>query len=326
MSCALALALTFALTFADVGVLAFALTFAFALAFALAVTLAGAFAFAVAFAVEGVLTVEGILTIAIAFALVSVVEKRIEKRAAPLTALMIFSIFGFAVLLAAARVAQEWQNDEARTVFLFLGVFPIVNAVFDFGSLGLTRFCLRQSLEGAAVRLAGVDVKPLKWWVIDTVGAVAALLGLCAALVLVVAGVNGLAAAPVMDMAQLFADMRPGSGVDMRWLYLMVFSTLLPTVAHFALFWVSIPMRFPGHWGREVLAGWIKQGKDGDDRTTIVQVVVAFGATMWMAIPVGMWVYWPHLGVWHGAVVQWFVTVFEGFARAVDPAWGVAIG
>jgi len=117
------------------------------------------------------------------------------------------------VLLGAAALSPGWANNNTRTVYLFLGVFPLINAVFDFASLGLTRYCLRQSLSGAPLSCLGHDIKSLKWWLIDLTGAIAALFALCAALLGAVVLINAIAAEPVMDLTQLFADLKRGSGI-----------------------------------------------------------------------------------------------------------------
>jgi len=66
-------------------------------------------------------------------------------------------------------------------------------------------------------------------------------------------------------------------------------------------------MRFPGERGGQLLSTWVRDSQDGDDRTWFVSIAMALLATLWMAIPVGIWAYWPALGNWHDAAMHGFM-------------------
>ena len=104
---------------------------------------------------------------------------------------------------------------------------PLLNAVFDFISIGLTRWLLRR---GAV----SVGFGALGWALGDLASALGffALLGLV--LVTMVHWLNEMAAVPLLDLAALFADLRADPGPYL-WLYVTIFSTLLPTLLHLVL-------------------------------------------------------------------------------------------
>ena len=113
------------------------------------------------------------------------------------------------------------------TLIVFLALLPLLNAVFDFFSIGLTRFLLRRGAVSAGSGALG-------WALGDLASALVffALLGL--ALVTMIQWLNGLGAAPLLDLGALFADIRADPGAYW-WLYVTLFSTLLPTLLHFVL-------------------------------------------------------------------------------------------
>jgi hypothetical protein len=135
-------------------------------------------------------------------------------------------------------------------VFLvFLAALPLVNALFDWLSLGLTRVLLRQSLErrrpGIALRNGGIDVL--------------AALGLLAALaVAATAGLQGLNRlalaggwpAPLIDLGDLLRRLRETPGdPSVWWIYATLVSTLLPSVVHLAIAGGAfVQVRWPRAW------------------------------------------------------------------------------
>ena len=198
-----------------------------AVASALVAAGAGAGAGAVALAAAGAFAVasEGAVAVAVA---------TLTRRGRPALALVLLYA-GLAGLLALALLAGSrlgWP-DEARGVWLFLGVLPLVNAVFDFVSYGLTFALVRCGLRWKGAW-------PVLFGLADLAVAAILFTGLGAALVTVAAGANALAGTEVFPLHPLFDGLRgvPGAETgpqDYWWLYAMVFSTLLPTLAHLTL-------------------------------------------------------------------------------------------
>jgi hypothetical protein len=137
--------------------------------------------------------------------------------------------------------------EEGRSLFLFLAVLPLLNAIFDTVSYAVTLTLLRRGLRS---RL------PLLWGLLDLVIACVLFLALGSTLVVVLHGLNTLAGVPLVDLPALFAGIheRPG---DYVWLYLMLFSTILPTALHGALSLLGVQGLWPRAWRRPV-AAWVE--------------------------------------------------------------------
>ena len=117
-----------------------------------------------------------------------------------------------------------------RGVFLFIGVLPLVNALFDWISLGVTLALVRLGyLRGWLAVLCGVG---------DLAFAALLFLASGCTLIAVVHGMNVATGVEFVPLAELLADLG-----DLRtywWIYAMVFSTALPTVLHAALCLASL--------------------------------------------------------------------------------------
>ena len=70
----------------------------------------------------------------------------------------------------------------------------------------------------------------------------------------------------LLDLRRVFADLY-SPDANMLWLYIMVFSTLLPTAAHFLLFVGGLWLCYPGAWLRRWFSGdpsrWLPAGDVG---------------------------------------------------------------
>lgn len=158
------------------------------------------------------------------------------------------------------------KNSEGAAAFvLFLAVLPALNAVLDWVSLGVSRKLLG--------KLAGPGGHSPLWLAIDLALAVAffflvswiAIAGLGAAERLHALG----GASPVIDVSAILDGVRtnPASS-DYAWIYLMIATTLLPTLVHayFALGALSMGGS-PGE--REELIRLFEAGRgDGQTRST----------------------------------------------------------
>ena len=105
---------------------------------------------------------------------------------------------------------------------LTFGLLPLFNALFDFACAGLTRYLLRM----------GLDQKRAAWRaVLDGLGGIAIFFALGCALIIFITFVIPADGVPLLDLAQLFANLRSAPG-DYIWLMITLFSTLLPTLVH----------------------------------------------------------------------------------------------
>ncbi|MBP7241348.1 hypothetical protein [Amaricoccus sp.] len=90
------------------------------------------------------------------------------------------------------------MDSDDRTVLLFLGFFPLLNAWADFASVGLTRWRMRIGVQGNLVVNA----------VIDGVAAIAILVALALAIVATMHLVRDGEGGPLFDPASLLVDLR----------------------------------------------------------------------------------------------------------------------
>lgn len=314
---AAALALAFVFAAAAAFAFAFAVAFAFASSLALAYVFAAAGAFAVAFALTGAFALAFSGAGAFAFAFASAlagpgaVAWLVDRRRIPTLAYATLSVAVLGAVAGIARYSPEIDQD-ATSLLVFLGLFPVLNAVFDHASLGLTRWSLRMSLVPArgfwgALRVAA-------FWALDAVGAGLLLAALILTLLASVALLNAIAPSPLVDLRDSFADMRAGR---MSWVYIMVFSTLIPTLAHFALFVVGLWFRYPGAPLRRLLATYAEKGGEGDDRRFLVRLAMGGWTALLAALVILPVVHvLPNAAVWHDDALAWLIDSLEQFADA----------
>ncbi|MEM7208665.1 MAG: hypothetical protein AAF434_12640 [Pseudomonadota bacterium] len=217
---------------------------AVAVAVAVAVVVAGAVAFAgaaadaVVFAgtVAGVFAGADAAIFAVAVAVALVAEK-LYKRSQPLSLYwLVFTVFFLVYLammlwLASAYGAVE-ELPNAFSLLLFLGFLPLANAGLDWLSLGFTR--------GLLHKLANVHHNALTgfaWALLDAALAIVFLFLVLLSTITVIAIANTVSesqgAPAVLNLVQLWADLKAGGTTNNLWFYLLVFSTLIPTAIHF---------------------------------------------------------------------------------------------
>ena len=309
---ALMFAAAVAVAVAVAGAVAGAVTVAVAAAAAGAVAAAAAAAFATA--VAGAAAVAA----AAAFAVAAAAETAVSCRFHPALAYAIFTLLLFTASLLSSIWIEPDSLETAGTLLLFLALFPLINAVWDFLSLGLTRWCLRQSAVRLRVLGLPAEFRPLLFNLIDLAGALVSLAGLILSLLFAVSALNALAPEPVLPLTRLMIDLRPGpGGPDMTWAYLMVFSTLLPTAAHLVLFLTSLVMRFPGRRLCRALAALPETADASGQIDTAASWIAA-----WVTLPIAAALLAlnylvPQLGPWHDHAlnqiidaVEWAVTAF----------------
>ena len=300
-----------------VSMLAFAVAGAGAVAFAVAGAGAGAFAVAVAvaFAVGVAVAGAGAGAVAVAFAgavagatvTLFIFDYLMLRRRTPAVAYGLLFFAGCGALILGAALANSERGG--REFLIFYGALPLGNALFDFLSIGITRYTLRQSAtsEGFLARL--------KWSAADAVGAFLCLIGLILILLFVIRMLNAVATSPIVDLSVIFEAIRE-DGHSYWWLYLTLFSTLLPTVFHFGLCLYSFAVSRMTSLDR-VLAGLLdRYNEEGDgSHLYVLGLALPLIFTISFAAPI---IATGFLGIWlfesHQDWGLWLLDQFEGFA------------
>ena len=206
-------------------------------AYAIAVAFTGAFVFGVDVAVAG--AIAGAIAVVVAVA--SDLAEAGSRQAA---FLVLFSLLLLGLCLwLPAPLAPLDRWSTTGPLLLFFGLLTILNAPFDWLSLGLTRGLLRRGLE-----LQG----PYPWLLALLDAALASLLivVLAATMVLGVQTFDALAVRgggkPVLPLQPLFAGLasRP-TDPEFWWLHALLLSTLLPSVVNLAVGGCSLLRGWP---------------------------------------------------------------------------------
>jgi len=169
---------------------------------------------------------------------------------------VLLAVCGLSGIVLAVTYGIGWAfawggaaQPGSPSLLVFLAALPLVNALFDWGSLGLTRYLLRRALAaaGAAARLI--------YGLIDAGAAVAILAGLAVVIPAALTGLNALAMAggwpePLIDVAGRLALLRTSPGdPSVWWIHLMLFSTLLPSVMHIVITGAAVvTLVWPPRW------------------------------------------------------------------------------
>ncbi|MDB9810255.1 hypothetical protein OAC05_04320 [Planktomarina temperata] len=224
---------------------------------------AGAVAGAVAFAVEGAVVVASasadtftfkgavVGTVAGAVACVVVVAEELSSR--PMAWRLLYCGALVALLIVAVKMPDDFgagQRKQAVFFMLTMGLLPLVNAVFDFASVGLTRYLPR----------LGLEQKRAAWRaVLDGLGGIAIFFALGCTLIAFVTFVVPADGVPLGELKQLFADMRRAPG-DYIWLMVTLFSTLIPTLLHLSVAVLTLGLQYPAPL-RNFVAGLLERGE-----------------------------------------------------------------
>lgn len=237
------------------------------------------------------------------------------QRIRPSLVYPIYTLFLLSVLCSMPIILPEFPLWKG-TILLFFGFFPLCNAVWDFLSLGLTRWCLRQSLIEAPVGWLPASFRAGLFNLLDITGALLCLGGLIFTLQACVTALNVLAPERVVSMTDLLLHLQGrGDAPDMTWLYLMVFSTLLPTLAHIMLFLLSLLMRFPPGFVRLWVGRILRSDQAEATQVNIACAALACWATLLATVPVLLWLLLPHGPDLHGHMTAGAVWLVEQNAR-----------
>ncbi|MEM7744498.1 MAG: hypothetical protein AAF409_12390 [Pseudomonadota bacterium] len=227
--------------------------------------------------------------------------------------------FGYGGILLFALVAITLGATllfGLHQLLVLLMLLPFLNAAFDFGSLGLTRWALRR-----AVRRVGR--RTFLYSALDAGAAAVLFLALgCATLVMIhflvevffgtvirLSGGDAIGAeacaSPLVDV-NLFHAIRTCPG-DYWWLYLTFFSTLLPTIVHLMVAAWAIGPAILGGNARRWLAATLETSEQHFGRRWIALSVLSAWSAFAVAAPV--------------VILFWI----GGWVAHDHPDWGLAL-
>jgi hypothetical protein len=267
LTVAFAVAVGYAFAYADAA--AFVGAGAFADAFAGAFAVAGAFAGAVAIAFAGAVAFAGALAVAVADAVAVASAGAVTFAAAVAFAgvvafagavawlsdaarnqrqggflLSFFIVMSLGCLVAAHSLSSFPHWDRSGPLLLFLGLLTLLNAPFDWASLGLTRALLRRGLE-----LKG-------WWpfflaLADAVAAAVIIALLALTMVIGVQTFDALAVhgggKAVLPLTPLFDGIAAHPELpEYWWVYALLLSTMIPSLINLAIGGTALMRAVPG--------------------------------------------------------------------------------
>ena len=267
--------------------------------------------FADRFAVPENVAVAGLVAGAVAVAVASAVAVAVATAEKRSSRQMAWRLLYCGVLVALLIVAIKMPDDfgagqRSRAVFVMLTfcLLPLVNAVFDFASVGLTRYLLR----------LGLEQKRAAWRaVLDGLGGIAIFFALGCTLIAFVTFVVPADGVPLVDLTQLFADMRRAPG-DYIWLMVTLFSTLLPTLLHLSVAVLTLGLQYPAGV-RNFVAGLLERGEHSGQAALLSGICICAMITIALWCPI--WIFTFVVTHDHGAIVNAVLWGFEAFAWAI---------
>ncbi|WP_211644134.1 hypothetical protein [Loktanella sp. SALINAS62] len=195
---------------------------------------------AVAVAVAAVaVAVVVVVVVVVVVAVVVAVEQSVKKGHGNLAYLALTCGLSTVVIGAAIWLPWDEVSQFGRTIFIFFGLFPLLNAIFDTLSYAIT------------LTLARAGLRTSRKWTIaygfaDLVVAIVLFAVLGVTLVSAVTGLSYLAGVDLLPLAPIIgglsADPIPA---EVHWVLLMVFSTLIPTLLHLSIAVLSLQALLP---------------------------------------------------------------------------------
>ena len=212
-----------------------------------------------------------------------------------------------ALLIVAIKMPDDFgAGQRSRAVFVMLTfcLLPLVNAVFDFASVGLTRYLLR----------LGLEQKRAAWRaVLDGLGGIAIFFALGCTLIAFVTFVVPADGVPLVDLTQLFTDLRRAPG-DYIWLMIKLFSSLLPTLLHLSVAVLTLGLQYPAGV-RNFVAGLLERGEQIGQAALLSGICICAMITIALWCPI--WIFTFVVTHDHGAIVNAVLWGFEAFAWAI---------
>ncbi|MDC1335553.1 hypothetical protein N8307_11655 [Planktomarina temperata] len=270
-------------------------------------TVAVAFTGPVAVAVAGVGAVAFVAPVLVAATSAGTVAGAEERSSRPMARRLLFCGVLVALLIVAIKMPDDFgagQRNQAVFFMLTMGVLPLVNAVFDFASVGLTRYLLR----------LGLEQKRAAWpAVLDGLGGIAIFFALGCTLIAFVTFVVPADGVPLVDLTQLFADMRRAPG-DYIWLMVTLFSTLIPTLLHLSVAVLTLGLQYPAGV-RNFVADLLERGEQSGQAALLSGICICAMITIALWCPI--WIFTFVVTHDHGAIVNAVLWGFEAFAWAI---------
>ena len=237
--------------------------------------------------------------------------------------------------MIAVSASLELDVGAAPSLFLFLIILPLSNAIFDFTSLGATRLLLGLALETDGEKSDALTIAHVFVFAIaDVLIAAVLLFGLACLIVSLAHAVNvAFAANPAYSGAPLIAigeklDALRDPSQTGWWVYVMHFSTFIPSLIHLMIMLSSLPMflfRGPRRLN-VVFRRKIRAALADDNRNRaclaayltarwVLPVLIA-GFVFYAAFTIGAGT--TEDGVSHiSALGGWYLDRVEGFARLI---------
>ncbi|MGB4527852.1 hypothetical protein, partial [Planktomarina temperata] len=272
-----------------------------------AVSFTGPVAGAFAGAVAGVGAVAFVAPVLVAATSAGTVAGAEERSSRPMARRLLFCGVLVALLIVAIKMPDDFgagQRNQAVFFMLTMGVLPLVNAVFDFASVGLTRYLLR----------LGLEQKRAAWRaVLDGLGGIAIFFALGCTLIAFVTFVVPADGVPLVELKQLFADMRRAPG-DYIWLMVTLFSTLIPTLLHLSVAVLTLGLQYPAGV-RNFVAGLLERGEQSGQAALLSGICICAMITIALWCPI--WIFTFVITHDHGAIVNAVLWGFEAFAWAI---------
>ena len=247
------------------------------------------------------------VAVAGAFAVVFVFVVAEVRSSNPMVVRLFYCGVLLAILVMAIKMPDDFgagQGNRAVFAMLTFGLLPLFNAVFDVLSAGLTRYLLR----------LGLEQKRAVWRaILDGLGGIAIFFTLGCSLITFVTFVTPADGRPVVDLAQLFPNLRTTPG-DYIWLMMTLFSTLLPTLLHLSLVLLTLALHYPACW-RNFVAGLLESGAQSRQASFLSGVCIC--AMITLAVWVPIWIIAAVINLDHGATLNAVLWIFETFAWAI---------
>ncbi|MFT4794620.1 MAG: hypothetical protein ACJAVR_001548 [Paracoccaceae bacterium] len=254
---------------------------------------------AVAVAVAGALVVA--VAVAVAFA-VEWIGARLNLRTISLT---LWAMLGVAGVSLAARNGAS--AVDTKSLILFIAALPLLNALADFASTGLTRYLLRRSVDTSG-----------RWEALgDLIGGAAIYLALGCAVIAFIAWTPLLDGTHLANLPQIFQDLAdPATRGQYWWLLVMLASTLLPTALHLHLFLMTLIRHIPAclrHWlaYEFVIAARINSNFRGRRAVLALSALNAFALVAPLWLMVELWLTVSPLAI------DGSIAIFRCFALAI---------
>jgi hypothetical protein len=311
------------------GVIAVALGFAGAVAGAGAIALAGAVAgvgavaLAVSIAFAGAVAVEFTIVefavassvaaaIVIAFAVaVAAFPIRFARQARGEKGYALFTVAMFVTLLSPPlTVGFPSDNPLWASIWLLLGLLPLLNAIFDWLSYGLTIWLIREGNRRKGLWTLG-------FWLVDAASAAFLFFALSLTLTCAIGWTNAALAAPILDLHALFTGLTdPDTRGAHFWVAGMIFSTLVPTVVHLIIVALSAITWVPPRLRTWCEAGIGLRHVSGQAFTLSALVVSALYAVYALLLTWGLFKLASAVMAGVSAAIPWYLRLVETCARA----------